>query len=264
MLVKDITLVASYFEDTSFRKENKNKFIEYYTNICEFKILETKHDHNLMKNYNDLADQCKTKYIAFIDIDVLLPPSQIKKSLDMLKSREADFVSPFDQFFDIHKYETSIDKEIISYDGTEETNERLHNILDVSYKFKRDISFIGDKKTISIHTDRHTRWESPFFVGLCVITSLSTYYKFGMGNENFFVHGGADDEWYARAEKLGFVWKQITGPIYHMHHPRVTSDKYSLQVMNNRFELLKICTYTKEELEEYISNCHWIKSRNIT
>ena len=265
MFINDITLVASYRKDSDQREQNRNNFTDFYTGVAKFDILETHDSHNIMRNYNDLACRCTTKYIAFIDIDVMLPPEQIRESIKLLETSNTSFVSPFDQFYNIHEFTWDEERNIDVIRGEEEYNERLHNIMEVGYYFKRNISYIGEEKTRSdLNVERNSEWESPFFVGLCVITELDTYYKFGMGNENFLTYGGADDEWYARAETLGYNWEQVPGSIYHIHHDRIPTSNGKLLGKNNMIELIKSTTFTKEELEEYMRYCHWNQRCNPT
>lgn len=257
-MIDNVTLAVSYYKDSPTRAKNLENFLKYYQDSIKIDILESTYPHVIMENYNKLADRCSTKYIAFIDVDAILPLPQITASIKLLNS--CDFVSPFNCFFDITDY--TIDKQNITIDKmTEIFNEDLHDKLNVEYNISRDIRYIGKTKKTSLNVKQNNSWESPFFVGLCVVTKLETYYEFGMGNENFFVYGGADDEWYARAEKLGYNWQQLQGNIYHMNHERIFNKHNELLYKNNLIELMKILTFDKLELVEYLKRCHWIKSR---
>jgi hypothetical protein len=260
-LLNDITLAVSYYKDSDERENNLKNFLKFYGNKIKIDVYESSYPHVIMENYNKLADRCTTKYIAFIDVDALLPFDQITKSIKMIESGVSDFVSPFTRFFNIKQY-TVTEGNVDVKEGYEITNPELHDILNVEYKFQRNITYIGNQQEVNkININENQSWESPFFVGLCVITKLDTFYEFGMGNENFFVYGGADDEWYARSEKLGYVWKQVLGNIYHLDHERIFNEDNRLLHKNNLIELIKIITLNKSELIAYIKRCNWIKNR---
>lgn len=246
-----ITLAASYFPDTPDRVKNYDRFMEYWSKYPVTIDVEICDQFEpLMVVYNRLAKRCTTQYIAFIDIDVYFDYDNLLKSIDYLS--DYDFINPFNKIYNVK-------------DGVPLLQDKssLHGELNGNISFSRDVSTTGtssfgapEKKNHSWNLD--INWNTPFFVGLCVITKLSTYFDFGMGNENFKVWGGADDEWYARATKLGYKWTNLDGSIIHHHHEK-TNIKHKRLMRNNIIELYKSIAFSEEELKDYISTWHWLK-----
>jgi len=241
-----ITLAVSYYKDSIDREINLEKFINYWSKYpVKIDIEKCKTFTPLMEVYNKLAKRCDTKYIAFIDIDVYFNYEQLEAAKDV-----ADFVNPFDTIYNVKD-----DKCII------QQKHNLHGPILGKILFERYATTIGK----NIENQEQTRfewnldinWNTPFFVGLCVLTKLETFFEFGMGNEYFKVWGCADDEWYARAEKLKYTWKNIPGDIFHRHHSSSNEIPKKL-IRNNIIELYKSISYTEQELKDYISTWPWL------
>lgn len=245
-----ITLAASYFPDSEDRIKNYKRFINYWSKFpVKIDIEICKEFTPLMTVYNRLAKRCTTEYIAFIDIDVYFEYEQLEASIAALKNK-ADFVNPFDKMYNV-------------IDNTAYLQEKhdLHNNMKGNISFSRFVRTIGknlnEEEKTQFDWNLEINWNTPFFVGLCVVTRLDIYFEFGMGNENFKVWGGADDEWYARAKTLNYKWINLPGSIYHYHHGK-SNIKQKKLVRNNIIELYKSISFSKEELMDYISTWPWI------
>ena len=245
-----ITLAVSYFEDSLDRKSNLKKFLNYwkkYPVIIDIEECDT--FTPLMEVYNRIANRCNTEHIAFTDVDVYFDYDQLEKSIGV-----ADFVNPFDTIYDVR-------------DGIEV----LQKKDDLHGKILGNISFERYAKTVGKNIDNQEKtrfgwnldidWNTPFFVGLCVLTKLETFYEFGMGNEYFKVWGGADDEWYARAITLGYSWKNVEGNIYHNYHGKSNVSSPRL-IRNNMIELYKSISFEQDELKDYINSWPWVINKN--
>lgn len=246
-----ITLAVSYFEDSEDRKNNLQKFLNYWEKYpVKIDIEVCEKFTPLMEVYNRLANRCDTEYIAFTDVDVYFDYEQLEKSIGV-----ADFVNPFDTIYNVK------DGDIILQNKND-----LHSNIIGNISFQRYVKTIGkniseDGKT-NFQWNLDINWNTPFFVGLCVLTKLETYYQFGMGNEYFKVWGGADDEWYARAMKLGYSWKNIKGNIYHNHHEKSNHKSLRL-VRNNIIELYKSISYDRDEFIDYMSTWSWVDQNKL-
>ena len=249
--MNDITIASYYFKDNDFREKNYYKFIKYWSKQpCTLDIEVTDTFIPKMEAYNNIARRCKTKYIAWVDIDVYYDFEIILKSISMLESGY-HFISPFSRYFNVYS------------DGTKE--EMIYDERASPYRYdwnfyKKRAAKMGEEPEDSAGWEEHFHWNPPFFVGLTCITTLKTYKDFGMGNENFITWGCEDDEWYARATKLGYKWTNLEENAYHNHHGEKDPDKQQLDLIKlNILEIFKILSLDNEQLRQYISTWKWLK-----
>ena len=246
--MEELTLAVSYFKDCKDREHNYQKFIDHYVDM-PFKIdIEVCDKYvPLMKIYNKIAKRCSTKYIAFIDIDCIIDEQLLIRSIEKLKTHD-HFINPFNKIYNVKN------------NVYEEHSEQLKNMpqpLHGNFLFEREAT-----KTFGRDKLNKTTWEesftfsAPFFVGLCVVTELKTFFDFGMGNENYVTWGMADEEWYIRATKLGYNWSNINGTAYHLHHEYITPPKARLWRVNV-LEHYKILSLNKDDLKDYIDTWSW-------
>ena len=244
-----ITLAVSYFEDSLDRKNNLKKFLDYWKQYpVKIDIEKCKTFTPLMSVYNKLANRCTTEYIAFTDVDVYFDYKQLE-----LAKGVADFVNPFNKIYDVKDNKHILQEKDI-----------LHSKILGNISFKRYAKTVGknieEQQMTEFSWNLNIDWNTPFFVGLCVLTKLKTYYEFGMGNEYFKVWGGADDEWYARALNLGYTWKNIEGNIYHNYHGK-SNKSHPRLIRNNMIELYKSISFKQDELKDYINSWPWVINR---
>lgn len=175
---------------------------------------------------NMMAQMCRTSFLSVWDADVIVPPDQILKSVELLRKKKADFVSPYKD---------------IALDTTELVREL--------YLKKKDITILEKnvKKMLPIQSPNP-------LVGGGIFAVKEAYINAGMENEQFYGWGGEDDERVIRWEILGYVYKRIPGMLFHLTHQRgKNSEFYS----NKReeialSELNGILSMSKQELEEYV------------
>ena len=210
-----------------------------------------------MSSYNELSRRCKTEFIAFIDIDALIPWHQFEKAIYLIKKQNIDFVNPFDCLFNLIEWRVDGPNTLNCTTKELQKKSELHNEFTGLMQFYRNYKSIGENEIKKLSWETNFNWNTPFFVGLCVIVRNKIFLEFGMGNEYFKSWGMADDEWYARAQKLGYSWVNIDGYGFHMDHPR-DLDKTNLLGKNNIFELVKPIIFSAEELKAYIKTWPWL------
>lgn len=116
------------------------------------------------------------------------------------------------------------------------------------YKFNDEIDYINCKNKTFYN---HIPLGGIFFI------RCSTFIKIGMLNENIKICGPDDKSLYYQALKFGVQIKNGEGPLYHINHlPQMISLNQEI-IKNNKFELEKIKSMNRHELEKYISTWTW-------
>ncbi len=246
--LKDFTFIIPLRIDTVKRLENTLVIVDFLlTNFnTHIKILEAsgrdtgilrkllpdevthcfKEDFDVIfhrtKYINELASSCETPFISLWDTDVIVPIGQIVETIKLLRNREADFVSPFqDKFLD-----TSF-------------------ILRDLYIHTRDIT------TLEKHQGKMKGLYNPNPVGGVFFAHRESYIQSGMENEKFYGWGREDGDRVNRWKILGYVYKRIPGPLFHLSHERGINSTFhsSNQDDLKMAELVRSSSMSKTELE---------------
>jgi predicted glycosyltransferase involved in capsule biosynthesis len=176
---------------------------------------------------NQLIKSIDTEYIIVWDTDIIIPIEQIVKSVDLLRKREADFVTPFkDKFLD--------------------TSEILREL----YIQTRDICIL------KIHQGKMKALYNPNPVGGAFLAHRHTYIAAGMENEKFYGWGREDGDRVNRWKILGHRHDHIEGALYHLTHERGVNSTFHSPNQDSRkmTELNRSLAMSKEELEIQIKN----------
>ena len=91
-------------------------------------------------------------------------------------------------------------------------------------------------------------------VGGVFIINKQRYLQAGGENENIYGWGPEDAERVKRMEILEEPVERVSGPLFHLYHPRGINSTfgYDERDRNNVNELIKVCRMSTEELRKYI------------
>jgi hypothetical protein len=182
---------------------------------------------------NILIAEAQTPIIAIYDTDVVLPVEQIMQTVEMIRTGNADFVSPYDGEF------ANIDKVLKGI---------FLKVLDPALlTINKNKMIIGSKRS----------WG-----GSCFIRKKD-YVAAGMDNEVFQSWGPEDIERVKRLEILGYKIKRVPGALFHLEHERKESGYTGKDAYCDNMEVyLKICNMTSDALRADISQWEWVKTKN--
>ncbi|WP_343690740.1 galactosyltransferase-related protein [Chitinophaga sp.] len=243
--LRDVTFLIPVRIDTASRLENISiitRFLYKYfdTNIQLLESDETsKIDRQLLApgtmnafRYDDtpllhrtkinnlLIRQAQTPLVAIYDTDVIIPPTQIIATVNMLRSRKVSLVTPYDGRF-------------ISLDTI----------------FKSLFDKLLDTALLEAHIDKFPVTTHRSFGG-AVFVHRQDYMAAGMEDEHFVSWGPEDIERPKRMRILGYKTARIDGPLFHLPHERGLNSGYAsadahIEMMGR---YLKITNMDHEEL----------------
>jgi len=245
--LKDLTFLIALKIDSEDRLNNLDTTINYLqyhfnTNIviceqdvqpkiknrynCEYVFSETKEFFNRQRGVNLAARKAKTPVIVHYDADILLTPNQIKKSVEIISTKQAQIVYPYDgKFYDVPKKYHSQIKQTNSLDDINLAECTLFN---------------------------------PHSVGGAVFFDTNVFWEGGGANEKFIGLGYEDNEIHTRFKTLGYQIARVSKPLFHLTHERKeTSFNYNPYLDYNRLEYLKIEKMSKQELINEVSTWNW-------
>jgi hypothetical protein len=143
------------------------------------------------KFLNQMTQSVETPFVTVWDSDIIVPPNQIIKAMELLQKKEADFVYPYEkEFLDT----TPILRKLFIKEGRIAILER------------------NAKKMIKMYL--------PNPAGGAFFASLSAYKNSGLENEEFYGWGMEDAERLYRWKNLGYRIKRVPGPLFHLSHGR--------------------------------------------
>lgn len=245
----DVTFLISVRIDSEERLENLSIILKYLDKYFNTHILIAEADAIPKVGHLSLPDSCNhifyrdnepvfhhTKYnnlmtvesdtpiIAIYDTDVIFSVNQILKAVNVIRSGNADYVSPYDGTF------MSVDRLFKAMFG---------KLLDPE---------LLQRNTGKFGTGTYRSWGGAAFL------NKSAFMAAGMDNEKIDSWGPEDIERMKRMQILGYKVKRITGPLFHLPHPSNPNSGYHDLNIRIRLmeEYLKVCSMKKEELIEYI------------
>ncbi|MEB2774731.1 galactosyltransferase-related protein [Algoriphagus sp. D3-2-R+10] len=174
---------------------------------------------------NELVKSVGTEYIVVWDTDIIIPVEQIIESVDLLRKKKADYVTPYkDKFLD--------------------TSEILREL----YILTRDLGVLG------MHQGKMKSLYTPNPVGGAFLAHRQTYIDAGMENEKFYGWGREDGDRLNRWNILNYKHEHIAGILYHLTHERGVNSTFHSPNQDNRkmTEIHRTIAMSKEELQEEI------------
>lgn len=179
------------------------------------------------KYLNRMTRDSLTSFLAIWDTDVLLNPLQIKESVDLLRSDEADMVFPYDG----------------NFYNTPPLLVEMYKCIKKMEVFEENIG-----KIYLMHGNQS--------VGGAFLVNKNKYCEAGMENENFYGWGPEDYERVKRWEIFECKTRRVQGPAFQLYYPRFENSRYfnPTSKKNSHKEYLKICKMTAEDLKLYINS----------
>lgn len=211
-------LVMEVDEEQKFFLKNTDKRIKYYF----------QKDTDVIFHYtryrNELLIRSETNIVAIWDADVFLTVSQLKAGIEWVK-KGVTMCIPYDGRAFYLSPEDSINarKNLYRY---------INNCEEESL-----IPLLGRSS-----------------VGGVFIINKQRYLQAGGENENIYGWGPEDAERVKRMEILEEPVERVSGPLFHLYHPRGINSTfgYDERDRNNVNELIKVCRMNTEELRKYI------------
>jgi len=180
---------------------------------------------------NHLIRLCQTKLLALYDVDVILPPAQIMESITALREGNMAISYPYSGLF---------------YATAPWVGDIFRMVLDHTVLQRLD-----DKHTVASRRS----------LGGCVFLDKATFVACGGENQHLTSWGPDDIERAARYKILGYTIHRAPGVLYHLHHERGANSAYNAETSTRlRSEYLTICSFTRNELVDYIQT--WDYFRN--
>lgn len=179
------------------------------------------------KYINQLIKQCQSPLLAIWDADIIIDPIQILKAVELLRSKEASFCFPYkDKFLD-----TSL-------------------ILREIFLKTKNIKILRENE------GKMKLLYQPDPIGGAFFAITDDYIASGMENENFYGWGREDGERLIRWEILGYQYKRINGPLYHLSHQRGINSTFHSKNQDDIkwMEIQRIKSMSKKELIKTINS----------
>ena len=175
---------------------------------------------------NKMVRECDTPYLTVWETDIIVPPCQVLQSIELIRSQQADFVSPYEK-----------------------------NALDTSKIIRELFLEDGDWKILEKHQKKMEKMYPPNPVGGAFFANREKYIESGLENLKFYGWGVEDGERVTRWKVLEYEYKRIPGNLYHLTHGRGNNSTFHGERQREKkiVELNNIHQSTKEELLEKTS-----------
>ena len=174
---------------------------------------------------NDLARMVDTTVLVNIETDIIIPEAQLREAVRLTSTGEADLVLPYDFAVDVRR---------------EERKEFAAGVVTAAA------------------ADGRTKWHWDV-IGGCMVWNAATFTRVGMENEHFISWGLEDDERLVRVQKLGGVFRRLSGPLFHLQHERgPDSSDNTPYFPNNREELRRITALSPAQLTDEVRTWPWL------
>lgn len=257
----DTTLIIPVRFDNNDRFRNVAILLNFISNHCKTNFLIVEHDNNAkaLSSYfnlprvthlflpsadplfyktrvvNEGVKRISTPYFSIYDADVLVHPEQYFKTLELLRTNQADAVYP--------------------YDG------RFLNVppKDIPFILERmDLRFINESECSrgygmpEVSPNRES-------VGGAVFYNRQKFIECGMANEHMVSYGPEDAELAWRFGKLSRL-RRVDGPLFHLTHARgLNSGENHHLAQANHAEFRKILSMNDVQLRNYVETWNWKK-----
>lgn len=179
--------------------------------IAPVKFAETEHQlFYLTKLINRIASLVETPFLAFYGCDSLLAKHQIKDAIELLRLGVVKCVYPYDTpTYDIPK--------------------EFHYMVE---RLQFDVQKLRPY-AVRQYLANKVMWGNAVFYDSDVFRASGGY------NTEFKSWGSEDNEIFHRFTNLGIPMARVTGPIYHLEHPRGmnSGDENPFRQNNKRLEL---------------------------
>lgn len=178
------------------------------------------------KYLNILLRKTETTVVGIWDTDVIISENQINQAIwDIIENK---FIISF------------------PYDGNFYFLSQIDSII---FRHNPSMEYLKNKKTDQDLVIPHS-FGGAFFV------NKNIYLEAGGENEHFYGWGMEDRERVKRIEILGYSISRVKGPLYHLYHKRYENSRFYNRTLQSQseHEFIKICSFTRVELEKYIQS----------
>lgn len=241
---RNVAIVLNFISkycNTNFliaEQDDRSKLLASYFNVGRVRHLFLQTNDPLFyktRVVNQAVKRITTPYFAIYDADVLVHPEQYHATLELLRSKQADAVYPYDGRF---------------------LNVPVNNIPHILEKM--DLHFIKENECTrgygmpEVSPNRES-------VGGAVFYNRQKFIECGMANENIVSYGPEDAELAWRFSKLSIL-KRVDGPLFHLTHARGLNSGESHHLARaNHAEFRKILSMDAKQLRDYVETWNWKK-----
>ena len=185
------------------------------------------------KMLNDMMKSVETPIVYNWDADVIVPPLQVLKSIQLLRDDKADMVYPYDGRFS-----------------------RVPRNLFGSLQKDLDVGIFGGMMF------KGMRPADAKSVGGAMAWRKDKFIEGGMENEKMISYAPEDVERFERFKRLGYRVEKITGVLYHMDHfISINSSEKNPHFDANWQELWNMRELNDNQLRQYIKTWPWTAAR---
>jgi len=184
------------------------------------------------KMLNTMMTMVETPIVYNWDADVLVPPLQVLRSIQLLRDNRADMVYPYDGRF------ARVQRSWVS---------QLEKDLDVG--IFGGVMFKGMRPTDAKSVGGAMAWRKEKFI------------EGGMENEKMISYAPEDVERFERFSRLGYRVVKVKGVLYHIDHfISIDSSEKNPHFDNNWKELYSMRELSDYQLQQYIKTWAWTKT----
>jgi len=235
-----ISFIIAYKQDTEERAVNLAYCKKYYQRLipgCEIIVKESSDSKfNKCLLYNQGALEAKHNVLCFLDSDVFVSESSIKKSIELADANNV----------------------VVSYNGTAiYLSYKSKHILTSDLTYQNMLDLLPKNYTPS-RLEKNEMFEVGNLraVGGCLVMSKDCFKDVNGFNPNFINWGYEDNEIVTRCHKLkkNVILANTKEPfLFHLPHHDVEEDKSMHDSYNNnQLEYEKVCEMNYNDLQEYI------------
>jgi len=257
-ITKELTIVFPVRIDCVERKENLEVVLSSLLEMTNASIIVLEADTE--QRY--IISNNRLKYVFIHDEDLIFHRTRYLNQL--LSMSETNIVGVWDT--DVVVTKRQIVKAV----------EAIKNGITLSYPYDGRFIFLDSQESNEAREDissflknENKKNESSIFkrssVGGAFIVNRQRYMDAGGENENFYGWGHEDAERFKRLEILQEPINRISGPLFHLYHPRGVNSRYDFiaREKNNLKEFLHVCQMNKEELYNYVKTWNNKKNDNL-
>lgn len=253
-ITSQLTIVIPVRIDSKERHENLNAIILFILNNTQADIIVMEADDK--QRFIPKITNNKIKYYFKNDCDQIFHHSKYRNELLYLSNTEIVAVWDADVFICIYQLIKGItllknNTMVVPYDGR-----AIYLNPDDSWRVRKNI----DSYVCCYKDEFLTPVLGRPSVGGVFIVNKFKYLKAGGENENFYGWGPEDAERFKRIEILQGPVERLTGPLFHLHHPRGINSTFGNNDRDkkNLNEFIKICRMNTTQLKKYIETWEWI------
>ena len=228
-----VCMLQRHFDCEIIVMEQGGNHFKYFSQWCRY-IQFDEPRFRRTEMLNKMAQMSTTRIICNYDADIIIPPLQMLKAIEILRNG-ADMVFPYDGRF-ARMSRTPWFK-------------KLERSLDIGIAAGE--SFSGMKES-----------DNRASVGGCVLFNKQSFLDGGGENERIVIWGPEDAERDFRFRKLGFSVERVNGCLFHIDHfVGPNSGNSHPYVKSNHAEWQKVQGMNRAEMWEYVKSWPWYSGK---